>query len=53
MFEVLVWVPTRGWKLLLECDNERRAVELYEQLVPLEVKLRKDGVTIREHNNDD
>lgn len=39
MFEVFVWVPSKGWKLVLRTKNQRKAIETALEFAPLEVKL--------------
>ncbi len=46
MFEVFVWVPTRGWKLVGRYKTEEKAVERAEEFDPLETRLsRPSGPT--------
>ncbi len=39
MFEVFVWVPTKGWKIVLKTKNGSAAREAFDAFQPLEVKL--------------
>jgi hypothetical protein len=39
MYEVFVWVPSKGWKKILGTKSQRKAVERALEFTPLEVKL--------------
>lgn len=39
MYEVFVWVPSKGWKLLRRTSNLRDAIDKAVEFTPLEVKL--------------
>lgn len=39
MFEVFVWVPSKGWKLVYKTKDQKKATERALEFVPLEVKL--------------
>ncbi len=39
MWEVFIWVPTKGWKLVKSTPDKRRAVEVAKEFEPLEVKV--------------
>lgn len=39
MWEVFVWVPTKGWKSVLRCRKAEAAVEKAREMEPLEVKV--------------
>lgn len=40
MYEVFLWVPSRGWKLITRTKNKHTAARTALNFVPLEVKLR-------------
>ena len=39
MYEVWLWIPTKGWKTIVRTKNEQKAIEMALTLVPLEVRL--------------
>jgi hypothetical protein len=46
MFELHVWVPTKGWKPARRFKTEQNAVEMAREFEPLEVKVSsKNGRT--------
>jgi hypothetical protein len=56
MYEVYLWVPTKGWKLLVRTRSCRKAVEKALVFRPLEVKMSTpSGINYYEgyaHNGD-
>jgi len=40
MFELFIWVPTKGWKLIKKSKDAENLKELQRQLEPLETKLQ-------------
>jgi len=40
MYDVYVWVPSKGWKKLLSTRDEVKALRKAAEFLPLEVKVR-------------
>jgi hypothetical protein len=40
MYEVYIWVPTKGWKLVRRTRSRDTAVSVAHDFEPLEVKIR-------------
>lgn len=39
MYDVFVWVPTKGWKLIRKVKTAQAAYDLANEFLPLEVKV--------------
>ena len=47
MYEIFVWVPSKGWKLLRKCKEKAKAIALAREWEPLEVMVRSPSGTRR------
>ena len=39
MYQLFVWVPTKGWKLIKGSQDRDKLVKLADELEPLETKI--------------
>jgi hypothetical protein len=40
MYGVFLWIPSKGWKHLLNTKSQRKAIDFALSLTPLEVQLQ-------------